>query len=266
MTNFQVAPGAHDPIADEVAEIIRHGDASRPRSQQKAPGPSTLGNTCDRALAYNARRTSGVSKVSDPLMAIIGTAMHSWLEYAVNLWNVKNCTHQHRSGDQECSHDDRRYLTERKVRFQYPDGTEGSGTADCFDVPAGRVMDWKILGKDSLATIKRGKPSESYKTQTHLYGLGYANEGYDVKEVCLVGIPRSGRLSEIAIWREAYNPNIAQKALARYEALAKLPDQLGVDEDESRWGWIPTGPNPACHFCKYFRPGEPVSATGCPGV
>jgi len=254
VTTFATAPGAHDPIADEVAEIIRYGDSQRPRSQQQAPGPSTLGNTCDRALAYNARRTRGVSKVSDPLMAIIGTAMHAWMEYAVDLWNKK-------LGYE-------RYLTERKVRFQYPDGTEGSGTADCFDTDPNRlmVMDWKILGKDSLATIKRGKPSEAYQTQTQLYGLGYANEGYDVKQVCLVGIPRSGRLSEIAVWRVDYDPKVAQTALERYESLAKLPDQLKVEEDETRWGWIPTGANPPCHFCKYFRPGEPISSTGCPGV
>jgi hypothetical protein len=252
MTNFQVAPGAHDPIADEVAEIIRYGDSQRPRSQQQAPGPSTLGNTCDRALAYHARRTRGVSKVSDPLMAIIGTAMHAWMEYAVDLWNKKI--------GQE------RYLTERKVKFQYPDGTEGSGTADCFDTERNLLIDWKVLGKDSLATIQRGKPSEAYKTQTHLYGMGYTNEGYRVDQVCLVGIPRSGRLSEIAVWREDYDPSVAKRALERYEALAKLPEQLGVEEDETRWGWIPTGANPACHWCRWYRPGEPTNGSGCAGA
>jgi hypothetical protein len=129
------------------------------------------------------------------------------------------------------------------------------------------VIDWKFLGRDSLATIKRGKPSPAYRTQVHLYGMGYTNEGYDVKQVCLVGIPRSGRLSEIAVWRESYDPSVAKKALERYESLAKLPDQLGVDEDETRWAWISTGVDrPNCQWCKWYRPGEPTNGSGCAGV
>lgn len=266
MTTFAVAPGAHDPLADEVAEIIRYGDAQRPRSKQEAPGPSTLGNTCDRALAYKGRRTKGVSKISDPLIAINGTAFHAWMDYAVNLWNVKNCAQQHKPNDQECSHDGRRYLTEVRVEFTFPSGIKGTGSSDCFDVPAGRVIDWKVQGLDANKQMRRGRPPENYKAQTHLYGMGMENAGYQVNEVCLVSIPRSGRLSEIAIWREPYDRKVAEAALVRYESLIKLPDQLGVDEDESRWSWIPTGANPPCHFCPYYRPGEPISSTGCPGV
>lgn len=252
MTTFAAPKGGVDPVVAEIIDIIRRADAARPRSRQEAPGPSTLGHTCDRHLAYKSRRTRKVSQVGDPLIAIIGTAAHSWMEEAVQYYN-KTLGRE-------------RFITERKVKMWLPDDTEVQGTADCYDTDDGRVLDWKFLGADALKTIKRGQPSLGYVRQTHLYGLGYQHEGFEVKEVALIGIPRSGRLSDIVAWRAPYDPDIAMQTLDRYHGISKLPDQLEVDDDESRWGWIPTGDNPPCHFCPYYRPGEPVSSTGCPGA
>ena len=250
MVEFASPKGGIDPIVRDVQEIIRHATSLHGRSRQKTPGPSELGNTCNRALAYKSRGTGSVTAISDPWIATVGTAIHAWLEWAIIEWN-KHIGHN-------------RYLTEKRVKVWLPDATEVGGTADCYDTERNLVIDWKSAGADALKKY-RSEPSEKYRKQIQLYGMGYQNAGYEVEQVCLVAVPRSGFLRDIVCYREPYDPKVALDTLTRYQEIAKLPEQLAVSEDESRWAWIPTGPDPECHFCNYYRPGEPISSTGCPG-
>lgn len=249
---LDIQSGWQDELAREVAEMIREYETWTPRSQQKAPGASELGNTCDRALAYKSRGTGKSSRIGDPLAAAFGSAYHARMEKVLRAAN-------RRIGRE-------RYLIEQRLVVHLPDGTDIKSTADCYDTEKEEVIDWKVLGKTSADGIKRHGPSAKYKTQIQIYGLGMELVGKPVKRVALVIIPRSNPfLGEIFSWSAPYDRQVAEDALARYQSIATLPDLLGVDEDESRWASIGTGEKPDCHFCPYYRPGEPISSTGCPG-
>ena len=156
-----------------------------------------------------------------------------------------------------------RYLTEKRVKVWHGRyrGRRHGGLLRHRAQPCHRLE----VGRCDALKKYRSEPSEKYRKQIQLYGMGYQNAGYEVEQVCLVAVPRSGFLRDIVCYREPYDPKVALDTLTRYQEIAKLPEQLAVSEDESRWAWIPTGPDPECHFCNYYRPGEPISSTGCPG-
>src|SRR3546814_5586222 len=46
------------------------------------------------------------------------------------------------------------------------------GTTDLLDRRDGTIVDWKVMGWSSLKKFKEKGPSDTYRTQAHVYALG----------------------------------------------------------------------------------------------
>jgi hypothetical protein len=245
-----------DPAATrlkrELADIILWHERTSPRSLQKTIGPSEIGNTCDRRIAYRIAGIPAVNVWGDPWPAVVGTAIHAWLEKAVNRYQTSKAL--------------RDWLTEVRVR---PDPLV-QGSSDAFHVPTGTVVDYKTTSTDTLRKLRKGgAPSDSYIVQINLYGLGHERAGRNVKNVALVYYPRSGWLDDAFVWQTPYNPGIAHQALERLYHIGYLLLDLDIENHPERIAQIPADPGDACVWCPLFNrdmdPTVQASNLGCPG-
>jgi hypothetical protein len=69
-------------------------------------------------------------------------------------------------------------------------GQEIWGSTDLFDHDTRTVIDHKIVGKSTLDNARRHGPSPTYRTQAHLYGMGWINAGQPVTDVAIAYLPR----------------------------------------------------------------------------
>jgi len=247
-------PGGRDPFAEQIRndliEVIRWADANSLRSQQQEIGPSEMGQACERFIAYRLAGVPPVNTMVDPWPAIVGTAIHNWLENAINKF-------QEFAGGV-------RWSTEVVV---HPDKLV-RGHMDLFDHWEHMVCDWKSLGPTKMKQWQKSGPPEHQKDQVNLYAKGVQRTGREVRKVCLIGIPRSGWLEDMEVWVDDYRPERAQAALDRMYRIQGVVDLLDVNNHPERFNDIPATPD-MCTFCPYFRPafreGHPADATGCPG-
>ncbi|WP_018348203.1 PD-(D/E)XK nuclease family protein [Longispora albida] len=235
------APAGADPLGTAIKGVVRAASAGAPRSRQRTIGPSSAGHPCARRVGYELAGTEHVNASSDPWPAIVGTAVHAWLADAF-------AQHNRREGRD-------RWLVEQRVAVT----PTMSGTADLFDTASGTVIDHKVLGADSLKSIKRDGPGQQYRTQIHLYGYGLARAGHDVRRVALACYPRSGFLDGLHVWSEDYDDALAADALARLAGVAELSRLLDPAA-------LPAEPGAGCTWCPFWRPGGPADAAGCPGA
>lgn len=258
-----VNTGPPPSTVGELRQVLIDYEANRPRSMQKALGPSELGTPCQQQIA---RKLLGAPRrpITAPTWAPFqGTAVHASMEEVVGWWNTQ-------LGRQ-------RWLAED--RLQVDPGLPGidpiEGNGDAYDLDHQMVVDWKHVGKtalNKLCTAKRlGKPpkeqvSQEYRIQAHLYGLGHAKKGRPVKYVRLVLLARDYDYDRSDEWTEAYNPDIAFWAIDRYFATHELIEALDVARQPENIVHVPSAPSPeACHWCVFRRPGEPSSWDGCGG-
>jgi len=79
-----------DPFTDllksQIVEMVRWAEKQSPRSQQVLIGPSEIGTLCDRRIGYRLANIPACNTDFDPWAAIVGTAIHSWLDSAVTAW------------------------------------------------------------------------------------------------------------------------------------------------------------------------------------
>jgi hypothetical protein len=245
-----------DPAATalkrSLAEMILWHEHHSPRSQQKRIGPSEIGNPCDRRIAYRVAGTTAVNVWGDPWPAIVGTAIHSWLESAITKYQSETSRHD--------------WLTEIAVQ---PDPLV-RGRSDAFHIPSCTVVDFKTTNADTMRKLRKGeKPAPGYVTQVDVYGLGHENAGRQVKNVALVYYPRSGWLDDAFVWVTQYDRSIALKAIDRlYQIGFQLLD-LDIEKHPERFADIPASPGDGCVWCPMFNrdmdPTIKASATGCPG-
>lgn len=239
-------------IKQDLQEIVLWSERSSPRSRQRAIGPSELGDPCDRRIAYKIAGVDAVNTHGDPWPAIVGTAIHGWLEEAINRFQAKN-------GNQG-------WLPEVRV---HPDEMV-SGRSDLFHLPTGTVVDFKTAGSDKIRKLQRGgAPQDEYITQINLYGLGHERAGRVVNNVCLVYYPRSGWLNDAFVWHDVYKPDIARKALARMYAIGFQLLDLDIENHPEYFAEIPATPGDNCIWCPLFSrdmdPTVKASREGCPG-
>jgi hypothetical protein len=240
----------------ELRQVLIDFEAQRPRSLQKALGPSELGTPCQQQIA---RKLAGAPRrpITEPTWAPFqGTAVHASMEDVVAFWNGQ-------LGRERWLAEDR--LVVDPGPGHYP-AIEGNG--DAFDQDHAMVVDWKHVGTSALKklrTAKRmGKPakeqiSAEYRAQAHLYGLGHQNKGRDVKHVRVVMLARSWQYDDSDEWTEAYNPDIAHWYLGRYWRVVDQLAAAGLDA-------VPAAPsNDACHWCPFHRPGQVSDIDGCRG-
>ena len=239
----------------EMRDVLADLDASRPRSQQTSLGPSELGTPCQRQLAMKLAGVPRQLPDSRPSWAPMqGTAMHTLMEEALRSHNTK-------LGRE-------RWVIEERLHMD----AEISGAGDAFDTDTGTVVDWKYVGVTTLKKVKRKTiPNDQlvrpdYRVQAHLYGYGHQRAGRDVRWVRLVFLARSHNYDDSAEWTEAYQPEIAMKALHRYYATQDLLTALDVAANPGLWPVVPAATSDdVCTWCPFRRAGSPADGTGCPG-
>lgn len=233
-----------------LLDIITQRAENAPRSLQRELGPSEFGDPCERKLAYKLHavepvvRPGSAKGAGNKWRATVGTAIHSWLEEAFG-----------QNPD---------YLTERKlVVGGWYDGSKArvlQGSCDLFHVPSGRVLDFKTTSQSKMQDYARGKIPEIYRTQIHLYGLGYKNAGHDVQKVGLIFLPRDDdlNLSTSVLHLEDFDPSIAREAIERIESIA----ERSKDGD---FASLATASS-YCSRCDWFSSGSKKPNEGrCPG-
>lgn len=248
--HFEQPGGVAQTIAEQIKVFIKAAANNAPRSRQTTIGPSEVGEECARKLAYKVMAWPEVPADRDPWASVIGTAVHAWM-----------ADHFEKSDPKK-----ERYRVESKVtvRDGYGHDAPLRGSSDLFDRETGRNYDWKIVGTTTLRKYRRrGHPGGKYRIQAHLYGLGMANAGETVEEVCVVFLPRSHSLEDTWVWVEKYDPQIALDALARLDSIRALVLKTDPEANPSAWSIFPTADS--CHFCPYRRIGSTDLATGCPG-
>jgi len=233
------------PLRQPILDMIWHKYRQTPRHLQRELGPSEVGEQCTRKLAQNIMHEPILNE-GDPWPSIVGTATHTWMDDACRMWNE----HLGRV----------RFLPEQEV---FPrDGQPGH--CDCLDIDTLTVIDWKNVGVEPMREYRKNGPSEVYRCQAHLYGLGWTRKGIPIREVAIVFFSRGGLLSKMHIWSEPYNEQLALDTLDRYDKVVELSVALDVEHHPERYKLIETSPGHHCRYCNWLSPG-PDTGIGCPG-
>lgn len=241
-------PGADeaDAVAGELAHFIREASSNSPRSRQSTIGPSEVGDTCDRKIAYRLLDWDKANTGSDPLASIIGTGFHGWAEEAFSRPELKG-----------------RFIVEQRLTIAPP--LMPGGSCDLYDTATDRVIDWKVIGDSVMRKYKTEGPRRKYIVQANVYGLGWEFLGYTPKEVALAFIPRTGYLSGLWVWRQPYDRQIALDALRRMYTIRDLIIAVDPEANPVMWSLIPHEPGWDCRYCPWFKPASTDLGAGCPG-
>lgn len=240
-------PSDPDQIKGDLTKVITDAITWAPRSQQKTPGPSEIGTPCQRRLGYKMLGTEAVNTDRGAAWKpTVGTAVHSWLQETFQGYND--------------AHKVDRFYLERKVQVGEIGGVPLKGTVDVYDRATASVIDWKIVGVTSLKRYKTEGPGSQYRAQGHLYGRGMALLGLPVERVCIVLLPQNGELSDMHLWSEPYDEQVALDALARAEGIAGLTRSLGA----AALPLLPTA-DAFCTYCPYRMAAATEIAEACPG-
>ena len=126
------------------------------------------------------------------------------------------------------------------------------GSCDAFFPNDGKgfVVDWKIVGDDTLESVRKGSIKNQYFVQGQLYALGWELAGYPVERVGIMFLPANkGNLKRDAVPKVFdYDKGVAVTALARVEAYIDLAEEIG-------WGSLLKQHQPVvgCFSCKQYE-------------
>lgn len=246
----------------EIAARIRetfyaytNRNSSDNRSAQTTIGPSEAGSPCDRQIAMKLLNIEPVNP-QEGWAPFVGTAVHAELAKMFQWANGGG------SG---------RYVTEMRVSFGDPHVPYG--TLDLLDRVLYMVDDHKLLGRWSLEQLRKEGPSETYRKQIQIYGLGAELAGETVREVAIIAWPRQeSSLDKLFVHVEPYDRRVAEEALERVSRIADEIAQMSgrVAHD----GTGPASPMEAaasfetgddCKWCPFHQKGDKRMERGCPG-
>jgi CRISPR/Cas system-associated exonuclease Cas4 (RecB family) len=209
--------------------LVAH-DGQRDRSKQVAIGPSSLGG-CSRRVWHDLKRSERIN-TTETLAAILGSFIHAGVEKAIR--------REDPFGDN--------FLIE--IELSHGDLM---GHCDLFIKDQGIVVDWKSTTKKGF----RYFANQQQRWQIQTYGWLLEKNGYEVKEVSLVGIPRDGNMADIKVHREPYDPAIAEKAIAWLEKIKNIVETDAPAPAPEKFA-------PFCtNYCSYF---DPTGVKGCPSI
>lgn len=212
-------------------KLIATVTAPDERDKQTRIGPSALGKQC--ALCLAEEMLGNKQEQTFSLYPWYGTAMHLWLEQ-----NERDPTVE----------------TERRVEVGVIEGYGRiTGTCDRYDHEHSQVGDYKLVGKNSMRTIKNGymrlpdgrvefieNQALEYYVQIQAYGVGMANEGFEVKTVALYLFPRdSMSVSGITMVEFPFNPDIVYAYMERAADIYEYAQAYGTEDiegDPDCWG------------------------------
>lgn len=235
-------------LREDLQEIIAWADRGSERSQQQAIGVSEVVATCWRRIGYQIAGIPERGIPSDPWPAIVGTAIHMWLQQAVDKY--------------EDMHAIGRWFTEMTV---HP-SADVMGHTDLYDRHTFTVVDYKSKGADEMKEIRLGNIPHDAIDQIQLYGLGHERAGRKVEKVALVFVPRAGWLSGMYVWSGDYDRQRAEEILEKHRRIAAGISYYKVAEKPENWEKFPAVTGRGCSHCPWHVPSL-GSATdqGCPG-
>lgn len=222
-------------IADQAFDIMIDKMVNQPRSLQRRIGPSEMGIECDRAILYKLERVPEPPR-GPAWKPQVGTALHDQQER----WFTEAAA----AGASE----ENRWLCEQSVvvgKIAFEDHT---GSTDLFDTWGHAVGDWKFVGPNRLSHYKKHGPSVQYRKQAHLYGFGWAAEGWQVDLVMIFFIPRDGELSDSYVWSEPYDEQVATDTMRRMNTLDGLRRAIGLEQALTLYPYC------ADRFCNWCAP------------
>lgn len=102
------------------------------------------------------------------------------------------------------------------------------------------TIDWKIVGNTTVTKVKAHGPSQQYRVQASLYGMGLQNEGERVERNCIYFLPRNKTsLGDALPWETRFDPEPGKWALSRAQLLVNLMDCVEQAEGpDVRDSWI----------------------------
>jgi hypothetical protein len=215
-------------LAEWVADVVWTAEQNAPRSQQRAVGPSELGMGCSRQIAYRLAGTVPVNMTVDPLAAVVGRAMHTWMAQLFAALGPPG-----------------RYLVEHAITFR---GVPG--TLDLYDRRNRTVIDWKFPRKAKVNRMRASGPPRHYIWQGQVYAAGLAAAGEAPVRIAVVYLPVDGTLADALAFAWPVAPLVAEEAVDRLDTVA---GQLGNDA-EGHPGQVPAQPSRLCPWCPYHRP------------
>lgn len=236
-------------IKDDLINIVRWAHNSAPRSKQIALGISEVGHPCERRIAYTMADIPAVNLFADPWPATVGTAVHSYMEQAVEAY--------------QDAHGWDEWDTELKI---YADDLIG-GHTDLYNKKKFTVLDYKFPSGDNVKKMKKEGPSLQYRVQVHLYGLGHERAGRRVDRVGIVALGRQAWLKDLYVWTEPYDREFALRALQRVYSLGSKLIEMDIVNNPQLWADIPAKPDFICRFCPFYSRGAiTTDQNGCPGA
>lgn len=249
--NTPTATGPDAELLDDLKGVFKRDWNNHPRSLQKHMGPSEVGHPCARKLAARMIGLKAINPDGDPLPAWLGTAGHSKFEQAVLADNERIIKAHKADSSMRCTYHEGvpigRWFPERKV-----DVTDTlRGTCDLYDTWTDTVVDLKFPGASRMTYYTKNGPSPEYRIQSHLYGRGYRNEGFNVQRVAIWFLPRGGYLSKSFVWSEDYSDSVVDEVLTRLDQVAVLVNDLDLARNPDRLSLIPTTPHD-CNFCEFW--------------
>lgn len=187
------------------------------RGLQKEIGVSEIGMTCQRCVI---RKLAGVEK-----------------EQQIGSWRAQLGTYVHAGLADEFEKRysaDGRAIIESSLQVHQYKSLNLRGSCDAFFPNGGRglVADWKIVGDDTLESVRSGNIKDQYVTQGHLYAFGWEQLGFQVETVAIMFLPANkGNLKRDAVPVSfPYDRAHAIRALAKIEKYIDLAEEIGWDE------------------------------------
>lgn len=242
---------------DEIRGIIEDHITNQPRSLQKEIGPSELGTDCLHCLA--ARLAGWEKRQSAAWLPFIGTAVHARFEQLFDENREMTTIHVPDEGSGVGDHDetDWRFKAEKTVNVGEIHGLHGlqkiHGSIDLWDAKTGMTIDWKITGTTTIRNVKANGPSQQYRIQASLYGIGLENDGEPCKRNAIYFLPRNSvSLADALPIEFDFDPKPGKWALSRAQLIVNLSDLIEQEDGvETRDAWIhalPTSPT-HCFQC-----------------
>jgi len=243
-----------DLVATELFALIADAINGQPRSMQTRIGPSEMGTPCDRRIGYKMAGTPETnSQGGVPWKPAVGTAVHSMIAEFIAAHEVARFSSEDVTP---------RWHVEERVTVGSINGVAIGGSCDLYDAHTGLVIDWKTTSWNQIREKYRPDgPGEQYEVQAMLYGLGWENAGYPVRNVMLVFLVRDGAFDQRYVWSAPYDRERALAAIARVTGIQNALDGLGPDV---ALPLLATG-DAYCRWCPYYSARAANDSRSCAG-
>lgn len=237
----------------EIRMLIENGIRNQPRERQVEIGPSELGTDCLHCLAAKLAGWPETKQVG--WIPFIGTCLHEHFERMFGKLGEETPVETTDPTGQTVRLP--RFETEKRVTVGQLNGiyghTELHGSIDLYDRRTHSTCDWKLVGNTTLTNAKANGPSQQYRIQASLYGIGLENGGEECERNCIYMLPKnSTSLADTIAWETPFDPKPGRWAIARAQLLVNLMDCIEqADGPEIRDAWIhrlPTSPT-HCFRC-----------------